>query len=424
MEYKKYLRPRYVYLLSTIYCVVLLLVYQVQLSDDSQSYISAWESFRNGSIDMWRTPVYPFFLGFLNIIFGDVYYLLIAVIIQHVVFLISIRYFYLLLKIVIKNDMITLIVTAIYALCPCVQTYNCFVQTETFAVVGTIFFLYSSFMLCKYTSFLYGIGSSFWLFFLVFLRPSSIYLIPIMLVFWLWIIIKERKYAVRSLWIGLGGSVIVGIVLAFYVFSFKTYYGLLSPCGIGVINKYCIARQACIIEPMVSCDVYYESNFKGCVFDHSVVGTIPDVFYEAECAISEFGLKEFSDYVSTAIKHNTYSYIKRIVINVQRSSADRLFGVAFPEGKLMEVLTLNLNFFYVLFLLYIIVLVKWIKERKLVPFSFLLCIIGLSHMFVVFAGSPNNYDRLALQVFPVFLIMIGQLLQLIKISRSSDVDFV
>lgn len=424
MQYEKYLRPQYIYILSAIYCVVLLFIYQVQFSGDSQSYISAWETFRHGSIDMWRTPVYPFFLGFLNMIFGDVYYLLIAVIIQHVVFLISIRYFYLLLKIVIKNKIISLFVTAIYALYPCVQTYNCFVQTETFAVVGTIFFLYSSFMLCKYARLLYGIGSSFWLLFLVFLRPSSIYLIPIMLVFWLWIIIKEKKYATLSLWLGFGGSVIVGIALSFYVYSFKNNYGLLSPCGIGVINKYCIARQACIIEPMVSCDVYRERNFKGCVFDHDVVGTIPDVFYEAECAITEFGLKDFSDYVSAAINQNIYSYIKRIVVNVQRSSADRLFGLGFPEGKLLEVITVNLNFFYVLFLLYIIYLLRCIKERKIVRFSILLCIIGLSHMFVIFVGSPNNYDRLALQVFPVFLIMVGQLLQLIKVSWSSDADFV
>ena len=109
MEYKKYIRPQIIYLISVIYCIVLLLVYKVQLSGDSQSYISAWDIFRSGNIDMWRTPVYPFFLGFLNMVFGDEYYLLMAVIIQHIIFLISVRFFYNLLEETVNSEIISFV---------------------------------------------------------------------------------------------------------------------------------------------------------------------------------------------------------------------------------------------------------------------------------------------------------------------------
>ena len=424
MKYEKYVRPRYIYLISTIYCVVLLFVYQVQFSGDSQSYISAWEIIKNGSIDMWRTPVYPFFLGVLNMIFGDAHYLLIAVIIQHIVFLISVRYFYLLAKDVIKSEIIAFFLTAFYALYPCVQTYNCFVQTETFAVVGTIFFLYSAFGLYKDEKKIHGIGVSFWLFFLVFLRPSSIYLIPIMFLFWLWVFLKKRRKTNSSLWFGLVGCFVVGIALSAYVVNFKRNYGLLTPCGIGVINKYCIARQACIIEPMVSSELYREMKFKGCVFDHEVAKTMPEVFYESECAINEFGLEKFSENVSNAIYHNKYSYIKRLFINVKRSSSDRLLGTALSASTLLDIVTINLSFIYLLFFVYIVVLVIRMKRGRMPCFSMLLIIIGLCHMFVVFFASPSNYSRLALPVYPIFIIMIGQMLGLINVSKSSNIEFV
>ena len=421
MEYKKYIRLQNILLLASIYCIVLLLVYKVQLSGDSQSYISAWEVFRSGRIDMWRTPVYPFFLGLLKMIFGDAHYLLVAVIIQHIMFLISIWYFYLLLKEIVNNEILSFVLTAFYAFYPCVQTYNCFVQTETFAVVGTIFFLYSTLMFYKNLNLIYGLCSFGWLFFLVFLRPSSIYLIPILFLFWLLVFIKRKFKPILFLWLGLGGSVVAGMTLLFYVVSFKKNYDLFTPSGIGIINKYCIARQACIIEPLVSCDEYRDRDFKGCVFDHNV-STMPEVFYESECAINEFGLKRFSDNVSNAISQNKYLYIKRLFVNVKRSSSDRLLGTAFPASKLLDIVTINLSFIYLLFFVYVVMLVKWMKQKEIACFSSLICTIVISHMSVIFFASPSNYSRLVLPVYPLFLIMIGQIFSLIKVSKSSDVE--
>ncbi len=424
MSFDKFLKPRYIYILSAIYCIIILFVYKVQLSGDAQSYISAWEVFKNGSIDMWRTPVYPIFLGFLKSLFGNAHYLLIAVVVHHLVFLVSIRYFYLLLKEVVKNGKIAFGVTAFYAFYPCVQTYNSYVQTETFAVVGTIFFLYSTFRLYKDEKIIFGIESFCWLFFLVFLRPSSTYLIPVIFLFWLFKAIKLKSFLTPSFFCGFGGSVIVGLLLIIYSFNFKSSYGLFSPSGIGVINKYCIARQACIIEPMVSCEVYKKKDFKGCVFDHDVAPMLPEVFYESECAISEFGLKVFSDSVNAVLSQHKFSYLKRIAINVQRSCADRLMGTTWPMSKLLDIITVNLCCIFILFLLYIYILVKLMREKRKIYFSLLLCIISISHMSVIFLASPDDYARLTLPIIPVLLIMIGQMFSTVKVDFRSCIDFI
>ncbi len=426
MSWDKFLKPRYIYILSAIYCIILLLVYKVQFSCDSQSYISAWEMFKSGNIDRWRTPVYPFILGFMKFIFGDTHYLLFTVIAQHLIFWVSIKYMYLLLVDIISSEKISFWLTAFYAFYPCAQTYNGYIGTETFAVVGTIFFLYSALRLYKYEKVIYGIGTSFWLLFLVFLRPSSIYLIPILFLFYLWIYIKNKKHKVPSFLFGLGGSIMVGVVLVSYVSIFKNNYGLFTPCGIGVINKYCIARQACIIEPMVSPEEYLKNGFKGCVFDYEVDNTVslPNVFYESECAITEYGLKEFSDYLDAAISKNRLAYFKRIIVNVQRSSADRLLATAWPLSKLIDIVTINLNFVYLLFIIYITFLFSWMKDNKRICFSLFLFLVGISHMFVIFVASPNDYARLALPIFPVILIMMGQILYRIKLSISSKVEVI
>jgi len=37
---------------------------------DTKTYFDAWISLQNGTIDQWRTPVYPFFLGCIELVLG------------------------------------------------------------------------------------------------------------------------------------------------------------------------------------------------------------------------------------------------------------------------------------------------------------------------------------------------------------------
>ena len=163
MKSEKYLKLRYIYILSFLLCIYLTYVFKVDITFDTPTYINAWSSILEGHIDKWRTPTYPVFLGLMRIICGE-QYLCYVVVLQHLVFLVSIRYFYLLMQYSITNIKISFFLTLLYAVYPCVATYNCCIETSTFAVTGSVFLLYSILKLYKTSCFRYGIYAFFWLF--------------------------------------------------------------------------------------------------------------------------------------------------------------------------------------------------------------------------------------------------------------------
>ena len=91
MNTETYYKLRYIYLFAIVNCLIMTYIFKVDVSIDTPTYIDAWTMLQNGQIDKFRTPVYPVFLGVMNIICGD-NYLWYVVAVQHVVFLVSIRY--------------------------------------------------------------------------------------------------------------------------------------------------------------------------------------------------------------------------------------------------------------------------------------------------------------------------------------------
>ena len=77
-----------VYCIAILHCILLIYKCGIQWDYDTASYISAWENISSFHIDIWRTPVYPLFIGITKAFF-ETNFLMAASIIQHIVFLIS-----------------------------------------------------------------------------------------------------------------------------------------------------------------------------------------------------------------------------------------------------------------------------------------------------------------------------------------------
>ena len=410
MFYKKYFRLRYIYTLSIVYCIFLLYKYRIQFLGDTVSYLAAWDMLIDGHIDEWRTPVYPLLLGCFKFFFGSSNYLLYIVLFQYFIFLISIRYFHRLTIAITKNGIISFFFTTFYALFPCIPTWNCYILTESIAISCSIFYLYSLLLLYQKNSITHWIITYFWLLFLIFLRPVFIYLLPIIFVGGILLFIKKGKSISKFIVSGLIGYAIVCILLVAYVVSFKNNYGIYSLSGISTINKYWIARMAGAVDPMFP----YDPNSQRPICKRIVYGEVRkpvDVFYEAEVAISSYGLKQFSDYVNYNIKKNRSLYFKRIIRNFIDAANYSLFETSYTNPSILRSLRINLLLVYVMFLIYFIVLMKFMINKKTIAlFSCLLYMIGFSHLFVIIVGSPGDYSRLILPAIPVYFIMIGQLI--------------
>lgn len=420
MCYKKYLRLRYTYTLSIVYCIFLLYKYRIQFSADTLSYLSAWDMLIDGHIDEWRTPVYPLLLGFLKLLFESSNYLHYVVLLQYFIYLISIKYFHRLTIVITQNSIISFFFTSFYALFPGIPTLNCFIQTESIAISCTIFYLYSLLLLYQKDCILHWIITFFWILFLVFLRPVFIYLLPIIFVGGFLLIIKKGNRSSKYITSRLLGYAIVCILLVAYVFSFKNNYGIYSLSGISTINNYWIARKAGAVNPMI----HYDKNTTEPTCKRIVYGEIikpVDVFYEAEVAISVYGLKQFSDYVNYNIMKNRSLYFKRIIHNFIDAANYRLFEPSYTSPSILRSLKINILSVYIMLFFYFIVLIRFmIINKKISIISCFLYMIGFSHLFVIIVASPGDYSRLILPSIPVYLIMICQLINYFIIKDLKD----
>jgi len=417
----------YIYSFSTIICLLLILECGQQFNYDTESYITAWSSFSSLNIDKWRTPIYPLFLGLTKSIFGSEYYLFIGTILQHILFIISIRYFYLLSRMIVNNISICLWTTAFYAIYPCVATWNCFLITEPFAIYGVIFMMYSFITSYIKNSTKHIVIFSFWLLFLVFLRPAQIYILPVFLLGWFLLIIKDKGinkitgYGILSVCISIGAILV-------YSYYYKTQYGLFSPSGIGIINKYYIARMDGAIRPEYTKDKEFQLFIKETIEKHNIKysnGTDLDLYDEAENAISKFGLKSVSELVSSSDNDNPHLFVKRFIQRFHKAAGDKLFSTQIHQCKnLTDIIGIRLNFIYFLLVLYPFLVIKWMINNK--SFAWISCILfmlGLSHLFLIIYACQNVWDRLILPATPIYLLMIEQVCCHFSIKRNIKMKY-
>lgn len=408
MNLEKYLKLRYIYILSILFCIYLTYIFRVDITFDTPTYVNAWSTLLDGHIDKWRTPSYPIFLGIMKTIFGD-NYLYFVVLVQHLVFLVSVRYFYLLTRCTVTNDKISFFITLFYALYPCVATYNCLIGTSTFVVTGSVFLLYTFLKFYLTNHFRYGVYAFFLLFFLIFLRPAVVYLLPVTIVAWCIVAYMKKNFLDTSVLFGITGSVVVSICLIVYMFMFKSSYGVFTPSGIGLINQYTVAKAANVI-------------------DLNTTGEELGFYQEAEKYINIMGMEAFSDSLKQSINRDKGKYVKRLWQNVRKASEDNLFEPSYQIGVLgvfSNLMGPKIKVIYYLFLIYAVLLLRWMMRRKEIAiFPCFLIMIGVSNYIIIILGSPGEYGRLSLPAMPVYLIMFGQLLNMIRIKRISNVRFV
>ncbi len=392
MSNYKQLKLIYIYILAIANCTLLIVHYGRQFYSDTLSYLIAWDNISNGQIDKWRTPLYPLFLGSVKTIFGHDYFPICAVIIQFLFFGVSIYYFNKLASVLLQSKTISYWLTAFYALYPCVPTWNCFLVTEPFAIYAIVFLLYSTFYSIYTPSRLHVVMTSFWLLFLVFLRPALIYLLPVYLGGWLTFCAVNNKITKPAL-SSLIGTILVGLALGAYSFSFKKAYGMFTPSGIGVVNQYYIARIDGAIDSNKTNNpnlkAYLDKSFSvhGKVFAN---GSSHELYQEAIVAIDTYGLNDVSNLVSASYKGNIKQYTKRVILHIHRTATDNLFDSFLPMFRtIIDFIGIRINIVY--FLLFFLSFYIDITDKNEKEDSFLFLPIVCDG----FLSSTHNSSRLS-----------------------------
>ena len=199
--------------LTSLFCVLFWYVFFGVINrGDFVFFTDSISYFTPQTIDLYRPPIYPMFLRLVQYFSPD-NLIRNVILIQHIVYFLSIIPFFFLSKKIFKNVYLTVFSTICYGCTPFLITYNVYIIPECFSIVGSVIALYLLVAYIEYPTkwraFLLGIGP----FILILLKPVFL-LVPCMtLLFFIfrYIFVKQEKTALNLGMLGIGITTI-GVV--------------------------------------------------------------------------------------------------------------------------------------------------------------------------------------------------------------------
>lgn len=406
---------RTIYLFAIISSLLLIIGWGVIWSPDD-SYITAWDNYSNGIIDAMRTPVYPLFLGLLRLIFGEKLFGLSAVIIQHIVFLISVRFFYKTAQYITNSERVSFWLTLFYALMPSITSWNNIILTESFAISGSVFLLYLTIQLYQKVSPNTLILHTIMMITLLFLRPIFVYMLPVFAVFWTFAIIK-KKFRVGLC--GFSGVLISIVCLFSYMKVYEKEYGVFASSLVNTYNQSIISLQYGLFD----LDAIENPELKADIIEYEQYGK--DINYEQGWRFfGEYDLKTMSDAIRISQKNNAIKWVQSIFGRMYKSAQKSLFFTGLSGlSTFFDIIGISLNTLYLFLIIYLFIIILWvIRQVQLPPFTILLYLLGVSNIIVAIIGAQAEWDRLILPSMPIYLLMFGQICTMFKTRPFNELE--
>lgn len=357
------------------------------------------------SLDV-RTPVYRFIVAFNGIIFGESFKLIITIIEQIVSSVVSIVFFYKILKKLFSNNAIIFIFTIVYGINPALMGFDCVILTESFAISWFVVLLYFLISYIKEERIEYGIMSVFLAFLLTFLRPSSqIYMYCILL----FLLIKAVIFRMKNDFKCLLFSLLTVVLMLGYSFAFQQKYTLFSisdPMPRQLL--YVVMEQKLYID---SKDQIFVNRI-----EESLENRNNEMSWDAMIDVMQYyTLNEVQEKSIQCIKNNPTKYIKYQIKLTKQLFFERFTGynqyLINNNNGLVNILDI-LNIYtigsvYVIMLIeLIIVCYYWIKKKNSwIHLGFFGFLIGTVLTTVI--GTNAEFPRTMILVLPIEIICIS-----------------
>lgn len=403
-----------IYACAIVCSIVLILKNGVSVCIDSESYTIAWDNFTNGKIDVSRTPVYPCFLGIIRCFFGEQHFYFATICVQHVIFLISVYFFYKVALFVISNRRIAFAISLCYATFSLLTMWNNYILTESLSISGTVIFIYTIVKMYQSHSLLHAIYHILLLLILLFLRPSFIYLLPVLGCVWLllWFVKKDRITALY----GITGLAIAVLSLLSYMKAFEREHGIYACSCVSTTNQLFVARQYEILDP----NVISNPELRNYIIKHNInpLTDEKDIWNDVFVIQDNFDLKMLNNAINDSYRNNPIKWIQSFVTRLFKSMDYRIFttnsGVYNP---ILGVIEPSLNLLYLLIIIYTVVLYRYITKQHNLPWmSILLYLLTVCNIIVAIIGAQNDWGRLIRASIPSLLLMVGQICTMFKIT--------
>ena len=386
------------------------------LFPDSNSYIyydftRLWNLKLNG-----RTPIYPVILNTNKIIF-ETNFLTFTCMFQYIVWFIGIICLYETLSLLVKNKRLNVIISICYVISPAITLWNNIILTESIALSGTLIFIY---LIVKYiitNKCVYGYLSVILSFILTFHRPTSIIYLLGLFLFFIFRMIFEKPTFKSELKCFAVSTLSVLMVFVYAYFFHKSY-------GIYSISD-AVVRQDLIVS--IEQGYYKSSENKEFVeYIDKKVENGEEVWSYVFDIIDEYGHSEIKKITNDCRMKNIDKYILYIGrLGMKHSSVPFTHYSTVKNSFIASSLDTSfsvITFFHVYivtFLELILLIVKWVKNKK-VPwinaglFAFPFIIVMSS-----FIGTCNEFMRTAICCVP--FTFIGFVMLIDKIFKQPNI---
>lgn len=410
----------WLYAVALILSVWLIADVNVQYANDSLHYMRAGELFLNGHIHDFRTPLYPIIFHLAQVITGR-FAGEAVVILQIVLYLLSILAFYNIGRSLIKSPAILFTISLLYATHPGLILWNYFILTESLAISGAVILFYLILEFYKKPTLLLAIAIPATILALIALRPSSIYFTPALATLTLYMLAKKQKFA----WTLFSGLFIAVIAVAAYCYAFKQQYGIFTPSHVSILNKYYFVRKANLITPADAPTAQMQEFVLNILSDNE-----NDQYIEFTQLIDKFGHKKTDCLIKNTINRERSRYISFIITQITGIRSFPAFShfvdtatvsipcKAYIRGSFF-LLMFHFNFVYLFIIGYTIAIAYSFYKKKSIPFIPILLLMTIAcNLAIIVSGAISEWHRLFAPTMPLFFIMLATVADRLRIKAE------
>ena len=410
---------RVIYPLSVLWTMLLLALYWgYQRSPDTFTNLDAMETLAAGHLDIMRTPVYPLFLLLCKSIFGTAHFKEGAVVLQHIFFLVSIYYLWRTFKLAGLRQWVQALLLAVYAFMPGINVWSCHILPENFAIVGMVMFTYCVVRLWHEPRVSTAAWFLVWLVLLIYLRPASIYLLPVMGVAWLLFLWSRRH---RAYVVALAGTLLASLSVLGYMWAYEHEYKVFAMSNVGIVNRYYMLRNGAAIDTTLIADPALRARVVASFAKWGNPPAEPVNAYEAFPFCREYGVPAVLQVVQANEAAHRGKLLRMLARRAEESSSCKLYVSELRTmSRICKVVSPDMNAMYAVVLCYAVVLLWWICRYRRVPrLAATLFMLMCSAVIVAVVGAQNGWPRLLTPSTPVLMLMVGQLCSMVSVRARS-----
>jgi hypothetical protein len=391
---------------------------------DTASYINYHANILKGETDGRRTPVYPYFIKLIGL-FGHQNLIDQVITAQIVISFLSIIIFYKVVQAVFKNRAVIFAASVLYGAMLPVINFDKIVLTESLSVACSLVFIYMMVSYLQKPGNIKAWMLTLYVFIAIMLRPSFIYLLPLVIAFWflrLMIFKKDWKMCLS----GLAASVVVVLLIMGYSNLNEKNAGFNGISLVSNNNEMAVIVNAGIYmngnDPEISAAIKSNLNLQQKNAGQRVSGINIMAQYKPD---------RVHAFIINCIRNQPVAYVQYIggkLLELQSANiftnyaGHKLGFLAFRMENieyLVFCITFNILYFFIVLDL-ILIIVGWIKRKQAPWFKIVLWLLIAAQIVVAIMGGYSEYQRLILAAMPALIILLFSYIDKICFAIDND----